>query len=87
MIVTNFVIPKAGAEHELLFNKPAPCVYSSNVYYTRYFVPYTYRSKCNRNQGKRTATEASLADKKLRLSSSFSCDQIYNCQRFDFGHT
>ncbi len=28
-----------------------------------------------------------LQSKKLMLSSSFRCDQIYDCQRYDFGHT
>jgi hypothetical protein len=28
-----------------------------------------------------------FVEQKLTLSSSFMCDQIYNCHRYDFGHT
>ncbi len=32
-------------------------------------------------------TEASLFNKRLMLSSSFSCDQIYKYEIYDFSHT
>ena len=32
-------------------------------------------------------SEASLLNKRLMLSSSFRCDQIYKYEIYDFGHT
>jgi hypothetical protein len=36
---------------------------------------------------KTQVTEVSLMKQKLMLSSSFRCDQIHKCYRYDYGHT